>query len=318
MRSGPPSEFLRLPHGPVPHLNAFIEGWYRGFEACGARSIAVPWLPGRRAWVSAFCKTGLHRSFANPGRRAFAPLCWASDLDLFPMGYSRRIVPWIYDCWPSGFDRWARLLRRLRVDRAYFSSRTAASELGSRLPWLRCHWIPEAADPGSFPPGQPLVDRRIDVLEIGRRHEEFHEAITPVLGSLRRVHVYSRGPGHLLFPRPGELQAALADTRILVCHPKSVTHPELAGSLETATYRYFEAFAAGCLVVGHCPGELRDFWGFDPVVQLPASDARESLPAILDDIARFQPLVDRNRARFLEVGCWKHRAERMIALDAAD
>lgn len=318
MSSGTPRAFLRLPPGPLPHLNAYVEGWYRGFMACGVPSVAVPSLPGRRVWANAICKAGLHRSLTIPGRRAFAPLCWASDLDLFPMGFSFRILPWIYDCWPGSFDRWARLLRRLRIDRAFFSSRSAAGEFESRLPWLRCHWVPEAADPESFPPSPALADRRIDVLEIGRRHEDFHRAITPVLGLHRRVHVYSRGPGHILFPGPGELQSALIDSRILVCHPKSVTHPEQAGNRETATYRYFEAFAAGCLVVGHCPAELRDLWGFDPIVQLGASEAREVLPSILEDIARFQPLVDRNRARFLEVGCWKHRAAQMIALDVGD
>lgn len=307
--------YLRASTLGVSHLDTFLEGWYRGFEACGLPGVTLPSLPMRRYLALAACKSGLHRGRSTWTTRAFVPMHWASDVSLFPGGYLYRLVPWVFDCWPGSFDRWALLFRRLKVDRAFASSQTAARELSARLPGVRIDWIPEAADPLEVRRGPPLTERSIDVLELGRRSEEFHAGAVQGLQPHGFVHVFNPQSGNLLFAGKGELSRALASSRISVCFPKSVTHPRLAGHVETATHRYFEAFAAGCLPVGHCPAELREMWGFNPVVEVSPKDSAVALPDIIRNIADFQQLVDRNHARFLEVGCWSHRAASMIALD---
>jgi hypothetical protein len=129
-----------------------------------------------------------------------------------------------------------------------------------------------------------------------------------------KVHAY-RQPGD---PPPYASQEALASTlgqtRIMLCFPKSVTHPAEAGSLETATYRYFEAFAAGCLVMGRCPVELRDLWGYDPVLPLDPTRPSESILHALERLSDLQALVDRNLERLAQVGTWHHRAIEMVRL----
>jgi len=307
--------YLRAASLGVSHLDTFLEGWYRGFEARGLSCVRLPSLPMRRLLALAACKSGLHRGRSSPRTRVFVPMHWASDVSLFPAGYLFRMVPWIFDCWPGSFDRWALLLRRLKVDRAFASSQAAVHELSARLPDVRIDWIPEAVDPLEIQRGPPLKERSIDVLELGRRSEEFHAGAVRGLKPHGFLHVFNAQSGDLLFAGKGELSRALASSRISVCFPKSVTHPRLAGHVETATYRYFEAFAAGCLPVGHCPAELRDLWGFNPVVEVAPRDSASALPDIIRSISSFQELVDRNHARFLEVGCWSHRAASMIALD---
>ena len=104
------------------------------------------------------------------------------------------------------------------------------------------------------------------------------------------------------------LRAALSSTRMLICYPKSLTHPIDAGCIETVTYRYFEGFASRCVVVGHCPSELQDLWGFNPVVDVDPSAPLETIIEMARSIERYQELVVKNYARLMSVGCWAHRA----------
>lgn len=305
---------LRNPPGSVPHLNDFLGGWHRAVRATGIPEVHLPDWPGRAPVTSLLTRIGLQRPLPFARTRALTPMAWASDRDVFPAGFAYRLVPWIYDCWPSTWDRWESLLRRLRVEVAFFSARGAAEEFSRRLPGVSCRWIPEAADPAMHDPSRPLLDRRIDVLELGRRAEDIHRRLAPELARAGKVHAY-RKPGD---PPPYASRHALADTlgqtRIMLCFPKSVTHPEEAGGLETATYRYFEAFAAGCLVMGTCPRELGDLWGYDPVLPVDPDRPADSILRALDRLPELQSLVHRNLERLAEVGTWHHRASEMVRL----
>lgn len=308
---------LRNPPGSVPHLNDFLDGWYRAVSAEGIPEVRLPDWPGRAQVTSLLTRTGIQRPLPFARTRALTPMAWASDRDVFPAGFAFRLVPWIYDCWPSTWDRWESLLRRLRVDVAFFSARGAAEEFSRRLPGVACRWIPEAVDPAMHDPSRPLWERSIDVMELGRRAEDVHRRIAPVLERCGRVHAHRRPGAGAQYPTRGELAAALAQTRVMLCFPKSVTHPAEAGGLETATYRYFEAFAAGCLVMGDCPGELKDLWGFDPVLPLDRERPADSILHALERLPELQGHVDRNLERLAEVGTWHHRASEMVRLASA-
>ena len=307
---------LRNPPGSVPHLNDFLDGWYRAVSAEGIPEVRLPDWPGRAQVTSLLTRTGIQRPLPFARTRALTPMAWASDRDVFPAGFAFRLVPWIYDCWPSTWDRWESLLRRLRVDVAFFSARGAAEEFSRRLPGVACRWIPEAVDPAMHDPSRPLSERSIDVMELGRRAEDVHRRIAPALARARKVHTY-RPPGD---PPPYASQEALAlalgQTRIMLCFPKTVTHPEEAGGLETATYRYFEAFAAGCLVMGACPRELRDLWGYDPVLPVDADRPADSILLALERLPELQSLVCRNLERLAQVGTWSRRAAEMVRLSS--
>ena len=155
----------------------------------------------------------------------------------------------------------------------------------------------------------PLASRSIGVLELGRRHAAFHEQITPVLAGAGIVHLYEKVRGQVIFPTRSNLVSGFADSRISVCFPQSLTNPARAGRVETATYRYFESMASKCVLVGRCPPELRDMFGYNPVVE--TGDAREVVD-ILSNIADYQPLVDRNYQRLLEVGTHTARVDTLI------
>jgi hypothetical protein len=183
-----------------------------------------------------------------------------------------------------------------------------------RLPTMRFEWLPEAVDPAEFSFEKPLAERRLDVLELGRRSPHYHAAIRNALRKEQRTHVFEQD-GTLLFPLPkrAAMLETYADSKITICFPCSITHPARSGTTETATARYFEAMASKALIVGHCPAELKDLFGYDPVISVNWDNpARQLCNELLPRIANYQDLVERNYQKLLQVGTFRLRARRII------
>jgi hypothetical protein len=175
--------------------------------------------------------------------------------------------------------------------------------------------LPEACDPSRFDARKPLAARSLTVLELGRKLERVHARIVGPLREAEVAHRFAtRGSSTILFPGVDGLYAGLADTAIALCYPKSDTHPDQAGGVETMTQRYLEFIGSGCLAVGRAPRELVDLFGFDPVIALDESDPAGHILAIARDLARWQAHADRCRARLLEVGTFDARAASMLAV----
>jgi hypothetical protein len=258
-------------------------------------------------------KAGLARNLGRPaGRAYFVPLMGLSEFRLVPVGYLYETIIYAYDCWPSAYDRWESFFRRHRARLAFFSARASAEYFQDRVSGLEAIWMPEAVDPTEYDSSRTLVDRDIDVLELGRRHPSFHAAVTPALEAAHASHAFEPEPGRIIFPTRPSLLRGLAGSRISVCFPSSLTHPARSGTVETVTHRYFESMAARCLMVGHCPSELSDLFGYNPVVQVDHGRPASQLLEILADIRGYQDLVDRNRERLMEVGTWDARVGEIV------
>lgn len=301
-------------------------GWsiiYEGLErALVARGVGV--VCRRRGKVAhtlarASGRLGLIRPLApDPRTACIAAIAWASDLHAWPDAYYRELVPWIYDCWGPQFDRWEALLRRHRVRTAFFCAQDAARELSARIPQLDAHWCPEACHPADFHPGTPLVQRSIHYMEMGRKDESIHERVRDPLAKAGLRHLYSRnGTKTPIFAQVDELYRALGDTVLLACFPKSHTHPQNAGPVSTMTQRYLEACASGCIPIGVSPPEIRDLFGFDPVIPISTQDPAGQLLEIARNPAPYQAHVDRSLARVRQVSTFDCRAEQMLSVLAA-
>jgi hypothetical protein len=269
-------------------------------------------LPSPIAVIAAraLAKAGLVRNLRQRQERAyFAPIMALSEFRLVPVAYRYETIVYAFDCWPSAYDRWEAFFRRHNSRLALFTARLSADYFRGKVPGLETVWTPEATDPAAYDPGRTLVDRSIDVLELGRRDRDFHAAVTPVLAAAGHTHMYEREPGEIIFRTRESLVEGLANSRISVCFPSSITHPERSGNVETVTHRYFESMAARCVLLGRCPRELSDLFGYNPVVEIEgASDVLE----VIGSIASHQPLVDRNYARLLQVGTWDVRVREIL------
>jgi hypothetical protein len=259
-------------------------------------------------------RAGMVRNFWKGKKGTYlAILMGPAEYRLFPYCYGREMMVYCFDCWPAKYARWEAIFRHNRIRLAFFSARRSAEHFSRKIPEMQSVWLPEAVNPEAYRSSKRLAERSIDVLELGRQYEVFHERITPRLKDSHRVHLYEQEKGQIIFPTREALVQGLSDSKISVCFPSSMTHPDRSGDAETVTYRYFESMASACLVLGKCPQELFDLFGYNPVIEADENDPYGQIDEILQNLAKYQELVTRNYRRLMEVGTWKVRADSMIA-----
>jgi hypothetical protein len=264
-------------------------------------------------------KAGLVRNRRNVADAIyFAALMGPAEYRLFPISYYANVTVYCYDCWPSNYARWEALLRRNRIRLAFFSARQSAAYFAQRIPEMISLWMPEATDPHDYDGAQPLQSRNIDVLEMGRRYDLYHQAITEALREKGRTHLYEPVKGQIIFPTRDALISGLASSKVSICFPGSLTSPARCGHVETLTHRYLESFASKCIVLGRCPEELKDLFGYNPVIEADLNNAIEQLDYLLSHLSEFEELTEKNYRRLLEVGTWEVRARAIIETSLQD
>jgi len=291
-------------------------------KVMAARGLVAARNPQARSWIAIARVLAKLRLPLNLWRAPLGPVFVAfmgpMESRTLPLACWTEIIPYCFDCWPPKWGRWESLFRRHRIRLAFFTARQAARHFARKRPQMKAIWLPEAVDPEQYDGCKPLAERRIDVLELRRRHEQFHNSICRGLKDAHKVHKFavrqpSRAahPSEMIFPTAAELRQGFGDTKISVCFPRSITHPEWSGNLEnveTVTLRYFESFASKCVVVGHCPRELEDLFEYNPVVEVEPGGELEQILSILEHIEDYEPLVERNYKRLLETSTWDLRA----------
>jgi hypothetical protein len=234
--------------------------------------------------------------------------------EFVPYGFLRSLILWRYDVWEPDYQRWEQYLRISRTPLAFFTARHAAEELGRRVPTCECVWLPECVSPEEYLPTKPLPERRIDVLELGRKYDLIHEQIRRPLELAGRLHLYERIKGVVIYPEKQQMVDGLADAKIVLCYPSSMTHPERSGNVETLTHRYLQTMASGAVVVGKAPQELVEIFGYNPVVEFKTANVAGELLEILENIAHYTQMVERNLARVKEVATTQLRVAQLSAL----
>jgi hypothetical protein len=266
-------------------------------------------------FTKALARAGLIRNLWRSSRKIYlVPLMGSAEYRLFPRGYFSEAVVYCFDCWPRYYARWEGMFRRHRIRLAFFSAQQSAAYFAERIPQMRSVWLPEATDPAAYNNRHQLPEREIDVVEVGRRYELWHGQVASGLQERGLVHLYENPRGQLVFPTREQFVQGLGNSRISICFPASLTTPERAGGVETVTHRYFEAMASGCLILGHCPKELSELFGYNPVIEADLEAPLDQLLAVLANIEKYQELVERNYQRLLEVGTWKARVRTMCEL----
>jgi hypothetical protein len=256
-------------------------------------------------------KLGLIRNFHSSTKNVYIVLLMGvgNQYRMFPRCYFNKIIPYCFDCWPDSWSSWQTLFDRNSTSVAFFSSKQVRDRFALLNPEMRCIWLPEATDPNEYISNILLKDREIDVLEMGRKHKSYHLNIQDSLLKLEKTHLYEKKEGQIIFDTREELIRGLSNSKISICFPASITHPSKAKNIETVTHRYFESIAAKCLILGHCPNELKDIFGYNPVIDAQLESASNQVINILSNIESYQEIVDKNYSRLLEVGTWNQRIE---------
>jgi hypothetical protein len=222
----------------------------------------------------------------------------------FTLPGARRVV-WLYDAWEKDLPEIARTLLRWRIDVAFVSSRQAAEYLNA-IPGCTAHWLPEAVTVDVHH-SKPWDQRTIDVLQLGRRWDWYHNAIEPICHARGWNYRFEEKPRALVFPTRQGFIDGLADAKISICVPSSITHPERSGAVETMTWRYLQSMASGCLVLGRMPAEMRALFDYEPMLEIDEGDPAGQLAGILAHFDRHIPLLERNLAFARDHHQWPQR-----------
>lgn len=234
--------------------------------------------------------------------------------DTFPYYATHEIIPFVWDCWPCYYGKMEAWLKSHNVKTAIFTSSQEMEEMRKRVPEVNYIHCPEGIDSSFYKAGKELKERSIDLLEFGRGLD-FNVNDRKFSANFSKInHVRTLVGGKFLYTEE-QLCDAMGHAKVTICLPRSMTHPHIAEGVETLTQRYWEAMLSRMVIVGHCPKELEDLIGYNPVIEAPLNplDSERSTEAlvldILEHIEDYQDLVDKNREVALKKGDWKVRMD---------
>jgi hypothetical protein len=245
----------------------------------------------------------------NSSRILFASLSGCEYIKIFQHYVFRSKLKVIYQ-----FDSWTHdnainenAFRSFRINIAFVSIKKAAEYFNSlNIPNFKAYWMPEAITCDSYH-WSDYGKKDIDILQYGRCWEWMHEKLLPFCRTNTINYQYPKDSSNvkIQFKDRESLLEGLSKTRIAVCVPKTMTHPDY--DLSTVTARYFECMASKCLIFGHAPQDLVSLFGYNPVVEVDHSDPMGQVANLLDHFDQFVPLIERNYENTMQNHQWKNR-----------
>ncbi len=241
---------------------------------------------------------------------------------LFPVGLRFKTCPyfdlparfrilWTYDVWPSEEQKILESAESHDIKLIFASSRQGTDRLNEISNGrFECYWLPEAVELQHYR-SKPMSERRIDVIQFGRCWRKYHDRIEEFCRNNGIVYRFAKCKGDVLLPKRAEFLEGLADSRISICVPSAITHPERSGDVSTMTWRYVESMASKCLVVGRAPLEMKYLFDYNPVIEIDMSRPGEQLVDLLNDLPRYQELIERNYDYVRRHHQWTNRIETM-------
>ena len=265
----------------------------------------------------------------------FAVFADASEIGMLPHVGStargaRARVAWLVELWSPQVEKASDYLRQLRgFDHVVVSNRSVVDAV-ERVSGVPCTYVPLAIDTERYcPPAHGAPERTVDVASWGRRLPGTHAPLVRAVADQELFYHFDTvsGPWSVL----DHVEHRLGQARLLQRTRYSVVYrindepdrTERTGGEESLTNRYFEALAAGTIMLGSAPDSVE--WGDafpweDAVVPIPAP-----APGIVHTIRELDldpGRLDRARAAavttFLRRHDWAHRWQEVLALVGMD
>jgi hypothetical protein len=268
-----------------------------------------PWVIRKIQNLKALYK--LHISFRDNGTINFASMISGDFRIIVPSTFfSKRNYIYMYDVWPR-LQRWIfPLLDVFNITFIFFSSKQVFDDYQRKFPRNRCKamWLPEALDIAEYK-HRPANERTIDVLEFGRSYDDYHNLIVNEISLHKKNHIYRSAGMPVLFEGKEAFTDALSRSRIVICIPSDITHPERAEYISTMTLRYLQAMASKCLIVGIIPSDMEEAFGYNPIIEIDMSNAAAQILAVLANYDDYHWLIEKNYAEVKAKHQWKNRWE---------
>lgn len=219
---------------------------------------------------------------------------------------AKRKSIYFFDAWDQSHSHIDQFIKTFSVDDVFISSQQATEKLNKLYPGRRYHWVPEGIDPAWYTYLE-YSDKDIDVLQIGRRYDAYHNKIARELQSDGFNYLYENNPGEFIFPTRLDFSRGLARTKISICVTSDITHPNRAGKIRTMTNRYLQSMASKALVVGIKPPELDVLFDYNPIVEIDMADPVGQLRNILNSYTDYIQLIEKNYEIVRSMHTWENR-----------
>jgi hypothetical protein len=218
-------------------------------------------------------------------------------------------VLWMYDAWEFLFDDIEKTIRKLKINFVFTSSKQSADYLNTlNIQNFKSHWIPEGVNVEEYK-FIPYQERTTDVLQLGRKWNEYHEKIKSIERYLS--YKYEVNPGEIIFPTRQEFIVGLANSRISICVPSNITHPIRSGYISTVTNRFFQSMASKCLILGKMPYDMMQLFNYNPIIEIEEENSVEQIQSILKNFDSYIPLIEKNYEEVQKFHTWDARLNQL-------
>jgi hypothetical protein len=229
------------------------------------------------------------------------------------MNNNSRKVIYVFDSWESTYSKFEKILNAMKIDVAFFHSEQAAIHFKKVLTHTKSYWIPEGIHLEEYY-SKPLKKRNIDVLQMGRKYDKYHNKILSFCINSGINYLYEKEKGIIIFPTKKDFLKGLASTKISICTPQSITHPERVGAVSTMTQRYLQSMSAKCLILGIMPKDMEKLFGYVPLISIDMKNPTRQITKILNNYEKYLPLIERNYVEVKNNHQWKNRIETMRSI----
>ena len=217
-------------------------------------------------------------------------------------------IAYFFDAWPHTHKAIERLILNLHIETAFFSSSQVANTFNEKVAGVQSVWLPEAINIENYHYAD-YESKYIDVLQFGRKHDAYHEKVVDGLQAKGYTYLYEKIKGELVFLNQQEFVDGLAGSKISICFPSSLTHPERSGHISTMTVRYLQSMASKCLIVGVMPEEMVELFDYNPIIQADFADPVGQLSMILENYRDYIPLIEKNYETVKRFHTWENRCD---------
>lgn len=327
---------------------AYHCGWYEAEDVIsGSDDIEfVPVEPGKRFHITELWHRRLvwrdvskQLAYVNPGLRTSK---LRNDYDLlfvhcqtwWELFYLNSIerwkdhckisVCWIEEMWESELPHYKHWIKSLkRFDHVILGLAGTVKPVSEAIE-KQCHYVPVGVDALRFTPYPMPPARVIDVYSLGRRREQIHRSLLKLAERNGTLYLYdtiqSGGSTAPDYRQHRDLLANLAKrSRYFVVAPAKVnSSDETRGQVEIGL-RYYEACAAGAVMIGQAPDceAFRRMFGWpDSVIEIrpDGSDVEHVLKSLAEQPERLSEISRRNAAEALLHHDWAYRWSEVLNL----
>ncbi len=144
---------------------------------------------------------------------------------------------------------------------------------------------------------------------MGRKWNEYHDKIKSI--ETKFVYKYEKQAGQIIFKTRDEFLEGLANSKISICVPSDITHPERTGKISTLTNRYLQSMASRCLILGKLPYDMQFLFDYNPIIEIDEENPIEQINSILENYASYIPLIEKNYEIVVKHHNWNARINQM-------